>query len=105
MRALTCGDVERTYTQHFLHDPPPRYTDTQIQSTHAYPYIHNPAHTHKYTPAYTHTGLYTHRLTHAPQGMKNDYGGHDNWHYNNTYAYVGQVRGGGGTAHNIDDMV
>ena len=23
------------------------------------------------------------------QGMKNDFGGHDNFHFNNLYAYVG----------------
>jgi len=27
------------------------------------------------------------------QGMKNDFGGHDNHHYNNVYAYVGQALG------------
>mmetsp|Transcript_30791 Transcript_30791/g.60069 ORF Transcript_30791/g.60069 Transcript_30791/m.60069 type:complete len:473 (+) Transcript_30791:942-2360(+) len=26
-------------------------------------------------------------------GMKNDFGGHDNYHFNNTYAYVGQAVG------------
>merc|ERR1711861_43965 len=27
------------------------------------------------------------------QGMKNDFGGHDNHHYNNVYAYVGRGLG------------
>ena len=29
-------------------------------------------------------------LAYSGNGMKNDYGGHDNWHFNNIYAYVGQ---------------
>lgn len=26
-------------------------------------------------------------------GMKNDFGGHDNYHFNNVYGYVGQAIG------------
>merc|ERR1719428_252494 len=32
-------------------------------------------------------------LVYGGQGMKNDFGGHDNHHYNNVYAYVGQGLG------------
>lgn len=32
-------------------------------------------------------------LVYGGQGMKNDFGGHDNRHYNNTYAYVGRALG------------
>lgn len=32
-------------------------------------------------------------LVYGGQGMKNDFGGHDNHHYNNTYAYVGKGLG------------
>mmetsp|Transcript_11963 Transcript_11963/g.27288 ORF Transcript_11963/g.27288 Transcript_11963/m.27288 type:complete len:891 (+) Transcript_11963:48-2720(+) len=32
-------------------------------------------------------------LVYGGQGMKNDFGGHDNHHYNNTYAFVGQAMG------------
>ena len=28
-------------------------------------------------------------LVYGAQGMKNDFGGHDNFHFNNMYAYVG----------------
>ena len=30
---------------------------------------------------------------HPPQGMKNDFGGHDNHHYGNIYAYAGEGLG------------
>ena len=29
-------------------------------------------------------------FAYSGNGMKNDFGGHDNWHFNNIYAYVGQ---------------
>lgn len=32
-------------------------------------------------------------LVYGGRGMKNDFGGHDNHHYNNIYAYTGQVTG------------
>merc|ERR1712178_554867 len=32
-------------------------------------------------------------LVYGGQGMKNDFGGHDNHHFNNTYAYVGRGLG------------
>ena len=32
-------------------------------------------------------------LVYGGNGMKNDFGGHDNHHYNNVYAYVGQGLG------------
>jgi len=32
-------------------------------------------------------------LVYGGQGMKNDFGGHDNHHFNNIYAYVGQAMG------------
>ena len=32
-------------------------------------------------------------LVYGGQGMKNDFGGHDNHHYNNVYAYVGHGLG------------
>merc|ERR1712139_142034 len=36
-------------------------------------------------------------LVYGGQGMKNDFGGHDNHHYGNIYAYVGQGPGDGTT--------
>ena len=41
--------------------------------------------------AYYHT--HDNFLVYGAQGMKNDFGGHDNHHYNNVYAYVGQGLG------------
>jgi len=41
--------------------------------------------------AYYHT--HDNFLVYGGQGMKNDFGGHDNHHYNNVYAYVGQGLG------------
>eukprot|EP00425_Heterocapsa_triquetra_P004269 CAMPEP_0195159552 /NCGR_PEP_ID=MMETSP0448-20130528/186222_1 /TAXON_ID=66468 /ORGANISM="Heterocapsa triquestra, Strain CCMP 448" /LENGTH=653 /DNA_ID=CAMNT_0040198351 /DNA_START=30 /DNA_END=1987 /DNA_ORIENTATION=+ len=32
-------------------------------------------------------------LVYGDNGMKNDFGGHDNWHYRNVYAYAGQALG------------
>eukprot|EP00419_Tripos_fusus_P064629 CAMPEP_0172924492 /NCGR_PEP_ID=MMETSP1075-20121228/211828_1 /TAXON_ID=2916 /ORGANISM="Ceratium fusus, Strain PA161109" /LENGTH=146 /DNA_ID=CAMNT_0013785159 /DNA_START=58 /DNA_END=495 /DNA_ORIENTATION=+ len=32
-------------------------------------------------------------MVYGAQGMKNDFGGHDNHHYNNVYAYAGQAMG------------
>ena len=29
-------------------------------------------------------------MVYGTNGMKNDYGGHDNFHFNNMYAYVGE---------------
>ena len=29
-------------------------------------------------------------FAYSGNGMKNDFGGHDNWHFNNIYAYVGR---------------
>ena len=41
--------------------------------------------------AYYHT--HDNFLVYGGQGMKNDFGGHDNHHYNNVYGYVGQGLG------------
>jgi hypothetical protein len=41
--------------------------------------------------AYYHT--HHNFLVYGGQGMKNDFGGHDNQHFNNVYAYVGQGLG------------
>ena len=41
--------------------------------------------------AYYHT--HDNFLVYGGQGMKNDFGGHDNHHYNNIYAYVGRGLG------------
>lgn len=38
---------------------------------------------------YTHDNF----LVYGGQGMKNDFGGHDNHHYNNIYAYAGRAMG------------
>jgi len=32
-------------------------------------------------------------LVYGGQGMKNDFGGHDNWHFGNIYAFAGQAMG------------
>merc|ERR1712190_543272 len=32
-------------------------------------------------------------MVYGGNGMKNDFGGHDNHHFNNTYAYVGRALG------------
>merc|ERR1711937_550021 len=32
-------------------------------------------------------------LVYGGQGMKNDFGGHDNHHFNNVYAYIGRAMG------------
>ena len=35
--------------------------------------------------------------------MKNDFGGHDNWHFNNTYAYAGMALSVTDTLHSHED--
>jgi len=42
-------------------------------------------------------------LVYGGQGMKNDFGGHDNHHFNNVYAYVGQGMGVCGTLPGHED--
>jgi len=42
-------------------------------------------------------------LVYGAQGMKNDFGGHDNHHYNNIYAYVGRAMGVTGTLEGHED--
>ena len=41
--------------------------------------------------AYYHT--HDNFFVYGGNGMKNDFGGHDNYHYNNVYGYVGEAIG------------
>jgi len=43
-------------------------------------------------------------LVYGGNGMKNDFGGHDNHHYANVYAYVGQALGVDGTLFGHEDV-
>jgi len=51
--------------------------------------------------AYYHT--HDNFLVYGHQGMKNDFGGHDNHHFNNIYAYIGRAMGVTGTLEGHED--